>query len=126
MNRSILAHIRAIRFGHSERALVQAVDARGLEYKLEVPTDEVRGVVGDMLVLSWSIHDNPAVVTTPTSVTPTSTSATATSESPASPLGPAAVDEQFDVLMRGGAARSALTPEQQLAALLGSSGQKPG
>lgn len=125
MKRSILAHIRAIRFGHSERALVHALDARGLEYKLEVPVDEVRGVVGDMLVLSWTIHSNPAAVTTPTSVTTTSATA-ASSESPASPLGPAAVDEQFDVLMRGGAARSALTPEQQLAALLGTSGQKPG
>ena len=119
----ILAHIRAIRSGHSARARIEAVDAQGLEYKFEVSTDEVRGVVGDMLVLSWTIHSNPAVVTTPTA---TPLAATAIPASSPSPMGAATVDEQFDVLMRGAAVPSAVTPEQQIAALFRMSGPKPG
>ncbi len=118
---TILAQIRAIRTGHSARAQVHAVCARGLDYKLEVPTDEVPGVVGDMIVLSWTAHASPAVAT---SIVPTpETSAPA----PAPTTGEAAdVDHQFDALMRGAAARQALTPEQQLAALLGVPGTKQG
>lgn len=124
MTRVILAHIRAIRTGHSARARIEAVDAQGLDYKLEVPTDEVRGVVGDMLVLSWTIHGNPAAV-----ITPATAAAAATTTAPASsPPATSAtdVDEQFDVLMRGTAVRSAPTPEQQLVSLLGVRGPRPG
>ena len=123
MTRVILAHIRAIRTGHSARARIEAVDAQGLDYKLEVPTDEVRGVVGDMLVLSWTIHGNPAAVITPATVA----SATATAPASSPPATSATdVDEQFDVLMRGTAVRSAPTPEQQLVSLLGVRGPRPG
>ena len=120
---TILAQIRAIRTGHSERAQVHAVCARGRDYKIEVGTDEVPGVVGDMIVLSWTAHANPAVAT---SIVPTpETSAPA--PAPAPTTGEAAdVDNQFDALMRGAAARQALTPEQQLAALLGVPGAKAG
>ena len=120
---TILAQIRAIRTGHSERAQVHAVCARGRDYKIEVGTDEVPGVVGDMIVLSWTAHANPAVAT---SIVPTpETSAPALA--PAPTTGEAAdVDNQFDALMRGAAARQALTPEQQLAALLGVPGAKAG
>lgn len=124
MTRVILAHIRAIRTGHSARARIEAVDAQGLDYKLEVPTDEVRGVVGDMLVLSWTIHGNPAPV-----ITSATAAAAATTTAPASsPPATSAtdVDEQFDVLMRGTAVRSAPTPEQQLVSLLGVRGPRPG
>jgi len=114
MTRVILAHIRAIRTGHSARARIEAVDAQGLDYKLEVPTDEVRGAVGDMLVLSWTIHSNPAAATTP--IAAATTTATAPASSPTSATD---VDEQFDDLMRGAAARSAPTPEQQFVSLLG-------
>ena len=119
----ILAHIRAIRSGHSARARIEAVDAQGLEYKIEAGIDELRGVVGDMLVLSWTIHSNPAVVTTPTATPPAATAIPASSHSP---MGAATVDEQFDVLMRGAAVPSAVTPEQQIAALFRMSGPKPG
>ena len=117
----ILANIRAIRSGHSARARVEAVDAQGLEYKFEANADEVRGSVGDLLVLSWTIHSNPVVVTTPTATPPTAASTPAIS-----PTDAAGVDEQFDVLMRGAAARPAPNPEQQLAALLRGAGTKPG
>lgn len=123
MTRVILAHIRAIRTGHSARARIEAVDAQGLDYKLEVPTDEVRGVVGDMLVLSWTIHGNPAAVITPATVA--SSTATAPASSPPA-TSATDVDEQFDVLMRGTAVRSAPTPEQQLVSLLGVRGPRPG
>ncbi len=116
MTRTILAHIRAIRAGHSGRSLVHAVDTKQHEYKLEVSTDELRGAVGDMLVLSWTIHANPAVITPVATATPPASSPPVT--------GAAAVDEQFDTLMRGAAA--APTPDQQLAALLGATAPKPG
>ena len=115
MTTTILAQIRAIRTGHSERAQVHAVSPRG-EYKLEVPTDEVPGVVGDMIVLSWTVHANPAGTwTAPATEAPV----------PAPVLATAAdVDNQFAALMRSAGARQPptadpLTPEQQLAALLG-------
>jgi len=121
MTRVILAHIRAIRTGHSARARIEAVDAQGLDYKLEVPTDEVRGVVGDMLVLSWTIHSNPVAVIIPA----TASTVTAPASSPPA-TSATEVDEQFDDLMRGATGRSAPTPEQQLVSLLGARGPKPG
>ncbi len=115
MTTTILAQIRAIRTGHSERAQVHAVSPRG-EYKLEVPTDEVPGVVGDMIVLSWTVHANPAG-------TWTAPATEAPAPAPVPVLATAAeVDNQFAALMRSGSGRPApdpLTPEQQLAALLG-------
>ena len=118
MTTTIVAQIRAIRTGHSERAQVHAVCARGRDYKIEVATDEVPGVVGDLIVLSWTVHANP-VFATSTAPTPAPAPAPAPGEA-------ADVDHQFDALMRGAAARQALTPEQQLAALLGAPGNKAG
>jgi hypothetical protein len=147
----ILARIERIRRGHSDRSLVHAV-AEGLEYKIEVATDDVAGLgtgEGHMLVLSWSIHANPAVTVTaeapvrsasPASVdaqfmsmmnrgtegasaTPAEPAPTATASAPT----PASVDEQFMTLMnrnKAGApapdpATSLSGPERQLASLLG-------
>ena len=147
----ILARIERIRRGHSDRSLVHAV-AEGLEYKIEVPTDDVAGLgtgEGHMLVLSWSIHANPAVTVTsetpPSSAVPVSVDAqfmstmnrgtegasatpaqpapTATASSPT----PASIDEQFMTLMNRGksgapapdTAMSLSGPERQLASLLG-------
>ena len=119
MTTTIVAQIRAIRTGHSERAQVHAVCARGRDFKIEVGTDEVPGVVGDLIVLSWTAHANPVFAT--------STAPTPEAPTPARTTGEAAdVDQQFDALMRGAAARQALTPEQQLAALLGVPGNKAG
>ena len=118
MTTTIVAQIRAIRTGHSERVQVHSVCARGHDFKIEVATDEVPGVVGDLIVLSWTVHANP-VFATSTAPTPAPAPAPAPGEA-------ADVDHQFDALMRGAAARQALTPEQQLAALLGAPGNKAG
>ena len=86
----ILARIERIRSGHSDRSLVHAV-AAGLEYKIEVPTDEVAGLgtgEGHMLVLSWSIHASPVV--------------TVTAEAPPSSAAPVSVDAQFMSMMNRG------------------------
>ena len=91
MKGSILARVERIRRGHSDRSLIQAVDAGGLEYKLEVPTDAVASLAtgeGHMLVLSWSIHASPAM--------------TAASEAPPSSGTPASVDAQFMSMMNRG------------------------
>lgn len=110
---TIVAQIRAIRMGHSERAQVHAVCAKGHDIKIEVASDEVPGAVGDLLVLSWSAHANPAAAT-PALTAP---SAPVSVPVPASMSADAAVvDGQFDALMRGGAPQT-LTPDQQLAAL---------
>ncbi len=48
---------------HAPRALVHAVDAAGHEIKLEVPADDAALIdIGDVLVLSWSVHRLPAAV----------------------------------------------------------------
>ncbi len=47
MNGQTLAHVRRILTGHSDRALSHAVNDPGLEYKLEVPVEAVRGVDSD-------------------------------------------------------------------------------
>jgi hypothetical protein len=97
----ILARIERIRHGHSDRSLVHAV-AEGLDYKIEVPTDEVADLgtgEGHMLVLSWSIHASPTV--TGTSVT---------SEAPPSSAAPVRVDAQFMSMMNRGTDGASATP----------------
>ena len=44
MNGQTLAHVRRVLTGHSERALVHAVDDAGLEFKIEVRAEAVRGL----------------------------------------------------------------------------------
>ena len=94
----ILARIERIRRGHSDRSLVHAV-AEGLDYKIEVPSDEVAGLgtgEGHMLVLSWSIHASPA--------------ATVTAEAPVSAATPVRVDAQFMSMMNRGTDGASSTP----------------
>ena len=94
----ILARIERIRRGHSDRSLVHAV-AEGLDYKIEVPTDEVAGLgtgEGHMLVLSWSIHASPAV--------------TVAAEAPPSAATPVRVDAQFMSMMNRGTDSASATP----------------
>ena len=94
----ILARIERIRSGHSDRSLVHAV-AEGLDYKIEVPTDEVAGLgtgEGHMLVLSWSIHASPAV--------------TVAAEAPPSAATPVRVDAQFMSMMNRGTNGASSTP----------------
>ena len=130
MSGQTLAHVRRILTGHSDRALIHAVDDVGLEYKLEVPAEAVRGVDsnhGLVLMVSWSLLALPratepaaAPAAAPSAVTaaPTSTPATA-------------VDAEFMALMARTrratpelatptpTAASAAGPEHQIAALLG-------
>ena len=144
---AIVARVERIRSGHSDRALVHAIDGEGREYKIEVPLDDVRDLPPDqayLLVMSWSIHASPV----PATIAATSASAPAsTPRTPASPVtsAPSSVDAQFMALMnhetdpgrtlekhsdnKRVALQSALpgatssppesTPDQQLASMLG-------
>ena len=59
MNTPIQARIRRVLRGHSERALVHAVDEASLEYKIEVPLEAVKDVGGSFIV---SPDTNEAVI----------------------------------------------------------------
>lgn len=129
-----IARIQRVLNGHSERALVHAVDDAGLEYKLEVPAAAVRDLAsgqGYVLVLSWSIHASPvSLPTTPVAVaatpapTPTPTPAT---PAPTTAPTPSAVDAQFMALMNRPRASGpqGATPDQQLVSLLGVPSKDP-
>lgn len=134
---SIVARIERIRSGHSDRALVHAIDTRGHDYKIEVPLADVSELLaghGHLLVLSWSIHANPIAATT-------TVGASAPEPAPPNTAPPIAavassVDAQFMALMNrrtgpeptldksqsvlaDAPSPSGITPEQQLASLLG-------
>ena len=133
MNGQTLAHVRRVLTGHSDRALIHAVDDAGHEYKLEVPAGAVRGLEADrglVLMVSWSLlalprAAEPAAAPTASAVDPPSASATPTPK-PAN-----AVDAEFMALMARTrrstpasatpslTASSAAGPEQQIAELLG-------
>lgn len=93
MNGAVVARVRRVLTGHSDRSLVHAVDDDNLEYKIEVPSDVLRNLVPGqehMLMLSWTLQP---VVTAPV---PRDTAAPA-ARAP-TPL-PSAVDEEFMALM---------------------------
>jgi hypothetical protein len=127
----VLAHVRRILTGHSDRALVHAVADAGLEIKIEVPAESVRDVSPDrgyVLMVSWSLLELPR--TAEPAVAPAEPKPAAAA--PGGPLTPAnPVDAEFMALMaraRRPAPEPAVTsptatsgpgPEQQIAALLG-------
>lgn len=127
----VLAHVRRILTGHSDRALVHAVADAGLEIKIEVPAESVRDVNADrgyVLMVSWSLLELPRTAE-PAAAPAEPKPATA---APGGPLTSAnAVDAEFMALMaraRRPAPEPAVTtptatsgpgPEQQIAALLG-------
>lgn len=126
--RPIIARIERVLNGHSERALVHAVDDEGHEYKLEVPTGAVRDLApgqGYVLVLSWSIHASP--VSLPTASPTAPASAPRATPSPTTAASPSAVDAQFMALMNRPRASGSpgATPDQQLASLLGVQSKEP-
>lgn len=108
----VVAHVRRLLRGHSDRALVHAVDADGLEYKLEVPLDQVRALdesKGFVVTITYALHVVPGLAP-PSSETPASSQpangATAPAPAPAPVAGGAAmgadaatVDAQFMALM---------------------------
>ena len=129
--RAQIARIHQILSGHSERALVHAVDADGLEYKLEVPADAARGLSsGHVLWFAWTAHAMPAPLPEPALPAPTQADAAqadaarAEAEQTASSSGSQSPDEQFITLMglrpaavASSAAKTGST--QDLAELLG-------
>ena len=87
----IVAPVKRVLRGHSDRSLVHAIEEAGLESKIEVPSDAVRDLVPGqeyVLVLSWTLQ--------PT-VSSTSPSGPTAAPTP-TPL-PTAVDEEFMALM---------------------------
>jgi hypothetical protein len=97
---SIVARVERIRSGHSDRALVHAIDAEGREYKIEVPLDDVRELPSDqayLLVMSWSIHASPV----PGTAVVSASAPASTPRPPVSPVtsAPSSVDAQFMALM---------------------------
>lgn len=127
----VLAHVRRILTGHSDRALVHAVANAGLEIKIEVPAESVRDVNPDrgyVLMVSWSLLELPRAAEPATAPAEPKPAAAA----PGGPLTPAnAVDAEFMALMARArrpapepaastpTATSGPGPEQQIAALLG-------
>lgn len=103
MNGTVNARVRRVVIGHSERALIHAIDDANLEFKIEVPTEAVRGLVPGqdlMLTLSWTLQ--PLTTTSPSAAPPRAST----------PL-PSAVDEEFMALMarrRGSPTAAVTTP----------------
>lgn len=126
MTGPILARVRRVLIGHSERALVHAVDDAGLEYKIEVPAGAVQGDGRELVLeITWSLH--PAAETT----TPTESQSIPVAPASAA-ISPNTVDQEFMALMARGrpdvpaAPTSTMenstpttAPINQLAALLG-------
>jgi hypothetical protein len=99
--KTVVARIERIRSGHSDRALVHAIDKKGREYKLEVSNDEVSELPpgeGHLLVMSWSIHESPIQPTMGAPMPQATPSATPTAQAPPAP---SSVDAQFMALMSG-------------------------
>jgi len=136
MTGPILARVRRVMTGHSERALVHAVDDAGLEYKIEVPVDAVQDAGRDrVLLITWSLHTMPDAVEPPPVPVDERPPSTA-------PGAADAVDQEFMALMARGrrdapapvstrttevtAPATSAAPVQQLAALLGIQPPRPG
>lgn len=143
--KSIVARIERIRGGHSDRALVHAIDTKGREYRIEVSNDDVSELPpgeGHLLVISWSIHENPIQPAMAAPMPQATPSATPTAQATTAP---SSVDAQFMALMSGRGhvqvelekysdnkptklaelfpprtqSPQAITPDEQLASMLG-------
>lgn len=96
----VVARVRRVVTGHSERSLIHAVDPDSLEYKIEVPSDVLRNLVPGQehtLMLSWTLQPVTAPATS-SADTAIATAAAATPAGVPTPL-PSAVDEEFMALM---------------------------
>lgn len=108
MTTSIIARVRKVLRGNSDRALVHAVDDAGHEYKIEIPLEAVRELRdgGDnILMLSWSLHVLPPAFELATPAVPPTTSAEPSTPAPAAATNrpsPSSVDQQFMELMTRG------------------------
>lgn len=85
----IVAPVKRVLHGHSDRSLVHAIEDAGRESRIEVPSEAVRDLVPGqqyVLVLSWALQ-------------PASTSPSTSAPTPAATPLPTAVDEEFMALM---------------------------
>lgn len=93
-------------------ARIEAVDSEGYEARLEVPTPTLNTAApGRLLVLQWSVHEEPGLA----QQSPTQSPAThsTTTQTTATRQDPAAVDQEFMVLMTRGRSVAAQTPAAQ-------------
>ncbi|MBK8265271.1 MAG: hypothetical protein IPK80_28570 [Nannocystis sp.] len=104
MKGASLAQVRHLVVANDGRSLIHAVDADGLEIKIEVPDELVRGLSTGperVLLFAWSLHELPEVKpvaagedrSTPAQQAPTE----APAEAPAAPSA-RAVEEEFMTL----------------------------
>ena len=97
-----LARVLRVLTGHSATAMIHAVDERGHELKIEVPTELTQAVApGRVLVFQWSVHGLPDVSRESSSIEVVSlvdvmpaSATTASSPGPARPLASAAGDAE--------------------------------
>ena len=89
-----LARVLRVLTGHSATAMIHAVDERGHELKLEVPTELTRAVApGRVLVFQWSVHGLPEAAPESASIevvplvdaTPAPATTTSLASAPSSP-----------------------------------------
>lgn len=102
----VVARVRRVLTGHSERSLIHAVDPNSLEYKIEVPSAVLHNLVPGQehaLMLSWTLQPVTAPATATAAATPAGMPTSL----------PSAVDEEFMALM---ARPRGLRPSSQLAA----------
>jgi hypothetical protein len=116
MNTQVFRVTRVLSAAGSPVARLHAVDAQGHELQLELPVAAVQGATGQALVLQWSLHAVPEVMTPAAVQAEPATSTAPVTESTESPAVTAelftshAVDEAFMALMarcRRGASASA-------------------
>lgn len=108
----VVARVRRVLTGHSERSLIHAVDPDSLEYKIEVPSVVLRNLVPGQehaLMLSWTLQP----VTAPATSSAGASIAATAAATPARVPPPSAVDEEFMALM---ARPRGSRPSSQLAA----------
>jgi hypothetical protein len=101
---TLVARIQEVLHGHSDRAQIRAVDARGHELKLEVPVEAARGLTAEhVLVLDWSAHLVPASATAEQDqgapATAPAEAAAATPTPDAGPAGPSPAARQLASLI---------------------------
>lgn len=118
MTTTILARVRRVMRGHSDRALIVAVSDAGLEQKIEVPLEAVRDVDNDsehVLMLTWSLHALPPALRPQAPATSSATdppgeprssgpeiAAPSIPDANSARPSPSAVDQQFMTLMSRG------------------------
>ena len=92
----VVARVRRVLTGHSERSLIHAVDPDSLEYKIEVPSAVLKNLVPGQehaLKFVWTLQPVAAPATSSAGTSFTATAA------PTMPALPSTVDEEFMALM---------------------------